>query len=295
MAAVEVGQGATTTIAVARTTDAGSTWQVTTFSTPFPGGLYLDFTSPEDGWLVAMSTPGAGLMSKVMYSTSDGGRSWQEDSCSLGACPQKVGLLPSDSYPTGISFLGSDGFISALNHGDPYLWLYGSQDAGHTWQRVPLTVPKTYAQGYGDVYPPTFFGTNGRMFVQFSTSTGGSLVVYQSENGGLSWQPNAGPALPVYLGSPAQFGWTSAKDGYVTSGDGKYLFRTMDGGQTWTRTPLPSSAGSAASTGLLQVAFTSAQDGLLTASAPSGTSQLFAMQNGGLTWTSLTPENGVTK
>ncbi len=294
--AMEVGQGSTTTIAVARTTDAGSSWQVNTLKAPFPGGIYLDFTSSEDGWLLAMSTPGAGLMSKVLYSTSDGGRTWQEDSCSLGpGCPQKGGLLPSDSYPTGMSFLGSGGFVSALNHGDSYLWFYGSQDAGHTWQRIPLTVPKAYAQGYGDVYSPSFSGTNGRMFVQFSTSTGPLLVVYQSADGGRSWQPKASPALPVSLGSPAQFGWTSGEDGYVASGDGKDLYRTTDGGQTWARAPLPNAAATAASEGLLQLAFTSAQDGLLAASDRSGTCEIFTTRDGGQTWTSLAPQNSGAK
>lgn len=159
---------------------------------------------------------GCGQTSKMLYSTSDGGRTWQEDSCSLGpGCPQKDGLLPSDSYPTGISFLGSDGFASALNHGDPYLWFYESHDAGHTWQRILLTVPKTYAHGYGDVYPPSFSGTSGRMFVQFSTSTGPYLVVYQSADGGRSWQPKASLTLPVSLASPVQFGWTIGEDGDV--------------------------------------------------------------------------------
>ncbi len=294
--AVEVGQGSTATIAVARTTDVGSTWQVDTFATPNPGGLYLDFTSPEDGWLLAMSTPAAGLMSKVLYATSDGGRTWQQASCSLGpGCPQTDGLLPADSYPTGISFFGSDGFVSALNHGDSYLWFYGSHDAGRTWQRIPLTVPKAEAQGYGDVYPPSFSGTSGRMFVQFRSSTGPDLVVYQSADGGLRWQPNAAPALPVSLGSPAQFGWTRREDGWVTSGDGKDLYRTTDGGQTWARTPLPSAAAPAASEGLLQIAFTSTQDGLLAASNHSSTCDLFTTHDGGQTWTPVAPQNGGAK
>ena len=291
--AVEAGQGSTTTIAVARTTDAGSTWQVATFVTPLPGGLNLDFTSPEDGWLLAMSTPAAGLMSKVLYATSDGGRTWQQDSCSLGpGCPQTDGQLPVDSYPTSISFVGSDGFVSALNHGDPYLWFYGSQDAGRSWQRIPLTVPKADVQGYGDVYPPSFPGASGRMLVQFSSSTGPDLVVYKSTDGGLRWQPNATSPLPVSLGSPAQFGWTDGEDGWVASGDGHGLYRTTDGGRTWTRTPLPNAAGPAALEGRLQIAFTDAQDGFLAASNRSGTCEIYSTHDGGQTWTPLVPNGG---
>jgi photosystem II stability/assembly factor-like uncharacterized protein len=285
--AVETGKGPTFTITVERTTNGGSSWQASTITTgSIPGGLDLDFTGPRDGWLLAMSTPAAGLMSKAIYSTSDGGRTWEEVSCSGGpGCSQKTGGLPGDSYPTGIAFLGSDGFVSASYHGDPYLWFYGSQDAGHTWQRIPLAVPKADAQGYGDVYLPSFFGTSGRMFVQFTNPTGPALVVYQSSHGGHTWQPNASPALPIsWAGQSAQFGWTSGEDGWVASGDGKELFRTTDGGQTWTRTPLPSAAAAAASEGVLQIAFTSAQDGLLAAS-DSGMCSLFTTHDGGKTWT----------
>ncbi len=70
--AVEVqGRGACSMVAIARISDAGSHWQVSTFPTAAQGGVDLAFTTPRD---VALSTPGAGQMEKVLYATSDGGR-----------------------------------------------------------------------------------------------------------------------------------------------------------------------------------------------------------------------------
>lgn len=190
------GQGDVGTIAVAHTTDAGTHWTVSTFSSVSQdgfGGLYLNFTNRLDGWILVLSMAGAGQEEKILYATIDGGHTWQQVSCS---CNISTTSLPGDSYPTGFMFNDLKGFVTALNHGDPNVWFYGSSDGGRTWQRIPLPVPSAYRTYYGSAYPPAISGLNGSMFVQFQGQNAGAVVVYRTSDGGRTWHPGSGPVVP---------------------------------------------------------------------------------------------------
>src|SRR5208337_2887331 len=63
------------------TTDGGKTWSRMDVSAQIkvaPASCYLSFISPEQGWLVIGSQPGAGGQPKYLYRTLDGGRHWTE-------------------------------------------------------------------------------------------------------------------------------------------------------------------------------------------------------------------------
>ena len=290
--AVEAQGSAGSVIAVSRTTNAGASWQTMTFmpAPPLQGSIRLDFTSPEDGWILSTSGPALGLMTKAIFATTDGGSTWQLVSCSLDpSCPLQPTGLPGDSYPTGFSFLGSaQGFLTAAYHGDPYVWFYGSEDAGRTWKRIALSVPPSEQADYGNAYPPAFFGSTGLMFVQY-VGQESSLVLYRSLDGGQSWQPTSGQAIPSSAG-PATISWATALDGWALSANDHFLWRTENGGTTFSKSPLPSAFTQYAETGPLPILdFSDPLHGMLVATVPSGTSLLFATKDGGETFTRLSP------
>ena len=286
--AIEVqGKGAGSTIAVARTTDAGTHWQVSTFSASVQGGLYLDFTTPQDGWILALSTPGAGQMEKVLYATIDGGKTWRQVSCS---CNLSNTSLPNTSYPTGFSFNAKQGFVTALYHGDPYPWFYGSPDGGRTWQQIALPLPVAYRNDYANVYPPVFSGLDGSMSVQFVGQKASAIVVYKTRDGGQTWQPVGSSPVPSSA-NMATLGWSSPTDGYLLSPNGHKLYLTRDGGQSWAAEVLPPKVATALAEGIVPiVSFADPQHGLLIAPTRSGTANIYITADGARKWKALSPQ-----
>ena len=113
------------------THDAGVRWQALrqlcgpTFWTSPPR---LVLATPSHGWLLCVSTPGAGEQRKALYETRDGGRSWR----------RRLGNVPVSGYAGGISFLPS-------GHG----WLpesrgsfYETRDGGTRWRPLPISRPE---------------------------------------------------------------------------------------------------------------------------------------------------------
>lgn len=290
--AVAVPHGTGAAVYVARTVNAGKSWAIARFDTPVAGSVAMDFVNANDGWILATSTPAAGLMNKAIYATSDGGRSWRESSCTLGpGCPQGTGGLPADSYPTGLSILGTDVFVTALNHGDPYVWFYRSPDSGRSWTRIPLDAPEAFQGAYGDAYPPAFTGRDGSMFVVYHTTAGSTVAaVYHSVNAGRTWGFVNGSAIRLAGPLPAAVGWETAEQGYVASVSGRTLHLTNDGGQTWTvsKLPAPLPVASVASTASF-VSFSGAEDGMIVAVGRKEGNVLLATRDGGRTWTPIDP------
>ena len=276
-------------IVIERTTDAGLKWQAATVASPNEGSIYLDFTSPLDGWILSLSWPGAGQMAKAVFRTEDGGRTWQQVNCS---CNLSSTSLPGDSYPDGIAFDGMRGVVTALYHGDPFVWLYGTSDGGQTFQRVQLAVPKPYKNTYANPYPPVFSGHSGSMFVQFvGLSQPGAVLVFRTTDAGATWRPSGGPGVPSST-NPLTSGWTSPEDGYLLSSDGDDIFVTQDAGVTWSMHRLPKGAVSQSGS-QPTVTFFDAKHGLLYAAKAFGTGTLYATSDAGRTWTKLSPQVAV--
>lgn len=290
--AVAVPHGTGAAVYVARTVNAGRSWAIARFDTPLAGSVAMDFVNARDGWILATSTPAAGLMDKAIYVTSDGGRTWQESSCTLGpGCRQGTGGLPADSYPTGLSVLGSDVFVTALNHGDPYVWFYRSPDGGGNWTRIPLDPPEVLKGAYGDAYPPAFTGRDGSMFVVYRTPAGSTVAsVYHTTNAGRAWGFVKGSALRL-SGSPAVLGWQSAEQGYVASQLGRSLYLTNNGGQTWTVSRLPAPVPEVPGA----VSFSGAHDGIVAAVGRNSWTLLLVTRDGGRTWSPIVPSVSSTR
>jgi photosystem II stability/assembly factor-like uncharacterized protein len=123
------------------THDGGVTWHVLrqpcgpTFWTSPPR---LSLAAPSSGWLLCVSTPGAGEQLKSVYETRDGGRSWRLRSSSWVG-KRRLGNVPAVGYADGISFLPN-------GHG----WLpesrgsfYETRDRGRHWRPLPISRPES--------------------------------------------------------------------------------------------------------------------------------------------------------
>lgn len=121
------------------THDGGVTWHALrqpcgpTFGTSPPK---LSLATPSTGWLVCVSTPGAGQQPKAVYETRDGGRNWRLRSTNWFG-RRRLGSVPAVGYADGISFLPN-------GHG----WLpesrsssYETRDGGTRWRPLPFSSP----------------------------------------------------------------------------------------------------------------------------------------------------------
>jgi photosystem II stability/assembly factor-like uncharacterized protein len=218
------------------TIDGGSTWTELAWPTGAAwandgGAGHLQFRRPGEGWLAA-----AGAPEPTVYSTVDGGASWEPHVLPTPSGPglavdTTVGLLPGvgviayTDYPQGLG-VPTNSFA------------YTSTDGGTTWRSVtlPADCPPGRSSPCPSVPPWTFTFQDTSHWWAASADT-----VWESSDAGQSWQSvyqqlgnlvyqpqffdaNHGWAELFMLGSPGQ-----------ASG----LAMTSDGGRRWTQVNAP--------------------------------------------------------
>ncbi|RAK69676.1 hypothetical protein DLM85_02115 [Hymenobacter edaphi] len=218
VAAAENG-GATRTLA--RSTDGGTSWTIRN-----PSVLNateeinaLTAISPTTAWIATRYGQAGGRILR----TTDGGLTWQQQTSS-----QQFG--GPNSYPNFVHFFSATEGVSMGNA--PALTpgaapeIYTTTDGGATWTTV-AAVPVT-TSGSAVQNPPAVVGSH----LWFSSFDG---YVYHSPDRGRTWTAsNSGAGTPLWnlTFRDAQHGLASYQDPF--SGGATRLFRTTDGGSTWT-------------------------------------------------------------
>lgn len=176
-----------------------------------------------------------------------------------------------------------------------------TRDGGLTWRDVSPPQPKDETAEIGQGL--TFFALDERTaWVTYYNRTGGPLFqpanVWRTMDGGQTWQASAPLDLTdveLYLPSDLYFvdantGWLMAHVGAGMSHDYVNVYRTTDGGQTWTKLVDPFTDNlqqSCAKTGLI---FTDANNGWVTGDClgvQPGAPYLYRTSDGGRTWSAV--------
>lgn len=268
---VWVGYGAT----VWRTTDGGTIWKTATLARPAKQVAQFDFVDAQHGWLVDFLGYAASHSYFNLYRTTDGGATWKlvqavgdNPPSSLPSGGDKSGVAfinattgwvsgeipaPNVIYfyvthdggvtwqlqlmpaPIKGTFYSSTGQVQVFDARDAQVtvnatlngtatgatYLYATHDGGQSWSLR------------GEVQPNSVAGTV--LNQSFGFGLDGNGAEYTTADGGLSWHPLGKTApFPTFanLGfvSP-QYGWASSSG----ASDGPLLWRTTDGGLTWTK------------------------------------------------------------
>jgi photosystem II stability/assembly factor-like uncharacterized protein len=267
-----------------RTQDSGSHWTaVATNLFPGKGLSGLTFIDERVGFVSDGESPAA-------WWTHDGGKTW-----SLPAPYRSVGstvcALFSDpgansSLPKGVKMVSSS-----------VGWATGTRrttDGGSTWTSVAPPVPKDRSYGYGE-----FFLDATHAWVVDSagsaTACADHFVVYRTANGGAKWQQIASVPIQNAIDISIEFldsqtGWIYVHlPGYLAGGSPGPLYRTLDGGMSWTVVGAKASwsSGACSSTGL--PVFSSPTTGWMPTICTDTTRSsmdLLVTRDGGQTWTS---------
>jgi photosystem II stability/assembly factor-like uncharacterized protein len=197
---------------------------------PAPASAGAEPVSPRD-FLEAEMVSGASGWAQTnqgVYWTDDGGASWRNITLEAGR----------PVSPQAVYFADPEHGWALAEEGDephPRPALFATSNGGRSWTRTPIKIGSRYSQA-GDAY----FSAVGphRVFalVRESRNTAFSIgYMFESRDGGLHWHelprrpPHAGPIV-----------FTSARDGWLAEeGPDPALYRTRDGGGSWTEVHLP--------------------------------------------------------
>ena len=234
---------------IAKTTDGGATWTVTTFASTNESFRTVSFANPLNGW-VAGNT-GAGLSGSCTR-TTDGGITWQP-------------MVPVTGSTTITSIFGYDANkVYACNQTNNKI--SKSSDGGVTWSDITVGIGfyGGFAKNGADLI---LVGSNGQIFksIDFGTTwdlrSGGLAFgindlhfidanngwaacatgkIMKTTNGGLNWTTVQTPNTVTTLQSVF---FTDINNGFTvgtTLAGSPPAFRSTDGGNTWTVVALPS-------------------------------------------------------
>ena len=243
-----------------------------------PALVNFHFINELDGW---------GITGTQIVRTNDGGITWYN-------------VTPPDVTETGY---GVRHFALDANHAWVQIpdfnnfpnsgFLYRTEDGGLTW-----TTSETPFTG-GDL--KFLDANNGWMLADLGVGAGSNAVaVYRTDDGGGNWmlaytndpnQANSGDSLPLggLKGGIAPLNTQTAwVYGVVYAPGSVYLFRSEDGGKTWshvTSAPLPEGAENA-ELSIDQLAFLTPNDGMMAMRVTSDESKMaiYISNDSGDTW-----------
>ena len=199
----QLGYACGTNSQVVKTTDAGLTWAPVTRPSATNYTLQaIEFVDANTGWVIVnfATVPGGNI-----FKTIDGGTTWTQQT--IGTTDSLAALDMVDA---------NVGYITLNSSGRP---IYKTTNGGTTWTAVttPFTaqIRAVHAVDANLVYIGMSSGTNR---------------IGKSIDGGATWQQIALPATADVI----SLDFIDANTGYVTGQSQNALFKTTDGGATWS-------------------------------------------------------------
>ena len=178
-----------TTDSLYRTIDGGITW--TRYGVPFNGG-YMQFLDDANGFVLSGELSGMHKHAVSLYQTTNGGATWTlkyaidptQPNNTLPFGGHKNGMTFRDT---------STGWVGGYIPSPGAVYLYKTTNSGATWTQQPLALPPGYESADINITSPTFFGLNDAILpVWMSGSAGRDLFIYVTHDGGGTWARSAG-------------------------------------------------------------------------------------------------------
>lgn len=185
----------------------------------------LQAVSPGSAWVLMTALDGTGLV----YASTDGGHAWSQL-----AIPQNVG-----ARKYGIELIDQRHALLQLQRG-----LMSTADGGRSWNQVPLPPGQSFGLGAHFITVDSGYYQD---LAAYPNQAAQPSSLWWTANAGASWKliwqvnadhPAAG-AIPLdgtkyVLAFDGSLGWV-----VVRSGASERLLATVDGGHSWSSTPLP--------------------------------------------------------
>jgi len=166
---------------VLSTADGGGTWRTKVISLAgadargYSGQGVVTFADALHGWVLLQLSSSPAFSRGALYGTADGGETWIR--------------MPAPPAAGEIAFRSvRDGWIAGGAGGDE---LYVTRNGGWSWGRVALPAPSSMeGQSYrSTVDLPQFQNdSTGTLKATYDSDSGSTLAVFQTTDGGVSWQ-----------------------------------------------------------------------------------------------------------
>lgn len=230
---------------VYRTADGGSSWQRvgdTRTNRPACPWSGFAFSSRTTGWLTTYCGPSGGRPELLV--SHDGGSTWEAQ-----PLPSMTGV---GSYLRPPRFFdAAHGLLAADTDGSGSA-LFATTDGGLTWTRRDLPGQLLIAEDFVDPEHGWVIAGPAELARNDPSSNGLPLPLYQTNDGGLTWQrisnnltivTPSGRIQDIYFVN-RRSGFAIASESLPYTSGPATLFATSDGGATWTQVgQIPSQAG----------------------------------------------------
>ncbi|HSK87924.1 MAG TPA: hypothetical protein VK880_06190 [Anaerolineales bacterium] len=261
-----------------RTTDGGLTWTIS--STPFSGGD-LNFTDINNGWMLADLGVGAGSNAVAVFQTTDGGATWNQTYTNDPNNPEAGDSLPlggikSDLVPLDIQ----TAWVSGVIYSPGTVYLYRSDDGGHTWAPVTLDLPEgaeNFELGIDREQLQFVTATDAFLGVRMSGELS-QTAVYVTNDAGNTWT-----LTPALIPSGGVSDFLSAQEGIIYNGEQFYV--TRDAARTWSVVSPDIVFGDSFAT----MDFVDLLSGWVVTVDPQNHRSLYRTTDGGATWLPVIP------
>ncbi len=284
---------------VARTSDGGQTWAPANppeAVRPPNGRVTAFFMDDRHAWVIYVGEPGPELVNATVWRTADGGATWQP------ATIDSSGLMMDFFYPGQIAFRDAGhGWMLVhlgvgMNH--DYVAVLTTQDGGASWEYIVDPTKDNLwmsCQKNGVWFRDELHG----YAVGTCDGVMAGLYLYDTADGGETWNEAALPAPDEVPGAytdemsmcegtdllftDAQHGSLLVRCTDMNSMQARrWLYRTVDGGQSWSSALLPAPLG--------EITFLDENQGWYIAPpAPDSTvgTKVYHTTDGGATWAEL--------
>jgi hypothetical protein len=255
MATGAQGQPSATNLVIFGTADGGQTW--TQASVPISGAApesaRIDFVDARHGWLITDSgqltfdktntSMAPQPITRVVYSTADGGLNWTPLTSAQEADGSTLGTLGLTCSMKGLTFTSLDdgwltwdsgcGIGSKAQAPPPPTARTSAvavtHDGGRSWQPVNLPAVASTGDYLCTVHQAVFTSSRGVFPVDCGGfGTPGISGVYATNDAGRTWSFRK---LPVWS---QQIDFVDANNGWTFATPGASVYRTTDGGSHWT-------------------------------------------------------------
>ncbi|MDI3298591.1 MAG: YCF48-related protein [Bacillota bacterium] len=245
-------------------------------------GFFLDLRT---AWV--LRTPADPTEPDVLYRTTDGGRNWTANRLGVGGVAdiRFVGSL------TGWMLVHRNGAA-----GSELVSVLKSTDGGASWTEIARTEPVGRTNPGSAILDGRKTGVasaDARHVWVTGSWAGPGVLLYRSADGGKTWSRQA---IPVPAGFDADGGsgvsyppvFAAPQEGVlpvVYTGQGFVLYRTSDGGRTWTpSTPVRFRAAEPfPAFGIVDTGHVVVTDGV----------DIYRTDDGGRTWTTIHPQTSL--
>ncbi|HEX9384947.1 MAG TPA: hypothetical protein VF918_01405 [Anaerolineales bacterium] len=260
------------------TADGGLTWTIS--STPFSGGD-LSFIDMNNGWMLADLGVGAGSNAVAVFQTKDGGATWTQTYTNDPNLPGAGDSLPLGGIKSDLIPLNMQtAWVSGVTYASGTVYLFRTDDGGHTWAQVTLELPagaENYELDIDRDQMKIFSAKDGFLVVRMSGEAN-QTAVYITNDAGNTWT-----LTPTLIPNAGASEFLSPQEAIVYNGEQFYV--TRDAARTWSTVSPNVVFGDS----FANMDFVNLNTGWVITLDPSNHRSLNRTNDGGATWTPVVP------